>query len=535
MAVEAKARLRLKSSLNTIEPTSENLAIIDLMGYGSFSAKFLGKKGRKITFGYTAGGNPDSDSFVTATEAGVLPYFNIFDVQNGQLVNQVSGPTIQVNEELDYSVGNTDRKRPYVAVTVVTRTEILPVPVDPPFFTYQAEVRIYAINNPLVLVDTYVLGSFDPINHPFVYALGQQFAGDFSQPNGNYLVYQFPATPDVNGDATEVRTGILRIRSNGTLVQVLEVTTSGPVAVGDSPPIISQLGIRFRRDCHKKHRYILVLTGASVSNSIFAGGGESKLETWIFNSRDKTLLLTGSIDVNQTILGSDLNYAQDRIILKMRMSDNGVTVNQVSIAPLNSVPGPYNELRLYKFNRCAEEDSLEYLSSENTNTSGSAIFFSHDDKFVATTSPSARFGRDPPNPPDGVDAGPYVPFSISSGFVNIFSFDKEKKKPLNWQYDQPCPPSSFGLDWSPKDKLLAVAGTETPSQKDTQLYAVVHDDCEKECKKCEKKEKCDCKEPKEDCGCDKEKKPDCGCDSKAKKHHEKEESSSESSSSSESD
>ena len=188
---------------------------------------------------------------------------------------------------------------------------------------------------------------------------------------------------------------------------------------------------------------------------------------------------------------------------------------------------PYNEQRLYAFDKHSKDNALTYLSSENLNTGG-AVAFSHDDKYLAATLAPGRFIIDP-------ITESYVPYSLSPSIVVTMTFLKKENK-FDLEYIQPASPSNFGLGWSPNDKLLLVAGLETPAQKNTQLYRVITKKCEEdrkdreECGEC-KKEKCECEKSQEEkkCGCKKEK---CGCEKKRRHREEKSESESSSSSSS---
>ena len=487
MAISAEKILDLKSSVNVVPPTDENLLAISRLGYGGFSVKFLGQRKRTFVVGYTAGGNPDSATgLVRASEANRLPYFTVY---NEDQLGATNGPLLQAGEELDFSVGSESEKRPFVAVTISIgdpETEVVTGTI----------IGIYSIFNPTVLLYAYTLGADAAAGQQYLYQVGQQFAGNFSS-NGKYLVYQYAvqSSPPTTGDPIAVRTGILRVNKDGTLENVLEIDSSVADEEAGTAPQISQLGIPFVQDCKDKNKYHLVFGLSTLAVSVFAASDAASLETWVFDANSETLVRTGFQEVNQVILGQTIDPKHlDRIVIKTRQVDNGVAVIQTSLPPLADTPAGADELQLYKYDPCVDGEypdvnALSYLSSSNVNTAGQ-VQFSHDGKYLAMSSGGRR---------SLIFQGSFVQFGYPDYWVTLLRFHRSCDT-FDWLYDQPASQNVFGLGFSCNDKYLGVAGVENPGSKNVQLYRVIsgcddgnggkkkREECET-CDKCHKKER----------------------------------------------
>ena len=471
MTISAEKILDLESSVNVVPPTNENLIVIDRLRYGGFSIKFLGQRRRTFVAGYTAPGNPDSTTgLARASEANILPYFTVY---NEDQLGATNGPLIQEGEELDFSVGSQSEKRPFVAVTVTIgnpETDIITGSI----------IKIYSIFNPTVLLDTYALGSNAASGQEFLYRIGQQFAGNFSS-DGRYLVYQYAVqtSPPTTENPIAGRTGILRVNKDGSLENILEITSSLPDEEAGTAPKLSQLGIPFQQDCKNRNKYHLVFGLSTLSSSFFTGGNAASLETWVFDANSETLIRTGFQEINQVILGQTIDPKHlDRIVIKTRPVDNGVRVTQASFPPLADTPAGADELQLYKYNPCVDGEypdvnALSYLSSSNVNTAGQ-VQFSHDGKYLASTSASRR---------PLIFDGSFVQFGYPDNFISLLRFHRSCDA-FDWLYDQPISSNAFGLGFSCNDKYLAVAGVENPGTKNVQLYRVISGCDNEEKKKC---------------------------------------------------
>jgi hypothetical protein len=409
----------------------------------------------------------------------------VFNIHDNKLGPQINGPFVQPNQDLPYAVGSPCPKRPFVAVTIGQ-----PLYDDDGNVTnFVAGVYTYNVNDPTVPVGHFVFGSVDPTRFAFSIGgdlnvidkpyLGVYFGGNFSYPDGKYLVYQFPAAPPntTSGSAftvaTAVRTGILRVNKDGSLYPVVEITTSTGDA--DNPPLTSQLGIVMRRDLQDKNIYHLLASSATLVSGATTPTPNNYLETLKFNANKQTLKVTSMVPIPQTGLGYDFNYALDRVIVATRSVLKRISVAQDPVIsvdqPTANVPQKYSELRLYAYDSTIKKRALTFLSAQDFDEIGpETVRFSHDDKYISYIASQAT-QHDPYVEGSPSTPASYIPFTFPGTLLVIQKFIKEKSA-FRLESYRAASASAFGLDWSPDDNLIAAAGAPDFARKDVQLYEV---------------------------------------------------------------
>lgn len=305
--------------------------------------------------------------------------------------------------------------------------------------------------------------------HPKTYTASRVALGSIGfSSDGKYIFYTGGIYDDDPNVATDQISGVLRVSDDGFTITeeghyVLERPSTGDGLFYPQPNVVmypdSQSGDDFYTIVVPLDHYKPGRTGYPAE--------ESLLVSMRYYPDTQEFLQTGRVVVPQFVQGFDLSPdKKDVILFTNSMGPLGMSIEQMPVESYNvSLPGAYNELRMYKFNSKRTENALEYRSSNNNDLFGFQVRYSHDGKFVAISGSPQLFINVPiPIPP----ISGFFP-AIGPSTICVYKVVGNK---LDKQDCAPAGPIVLNLAWTDDDDGLFTCGVPTIDRADIQYLSV---------------------------------------------------------------
>jgi hypothetical protein len=305
--------------------------------------------------------------------------------------------------------------------------------------------------------------------HPKAFTAARNALGSIGfSSDGKYIFYT-GAIYDTNSSvATDQINGVLRVSDDGSTITeeghyIVERPSTGDGLFYPQPNVVMypdrQSGDDFYTIVVPLDHYKPGTTGYNAKESLLVSMRYYP-DTWEF-------LQTGRVSIPQFVQGFDISPdKKDVILFTNSMGPLGVSIEQLPVESYNvSLPGAYEELRMYKFNPKRTQNALEYRSSENADLFGFQVRYSHDGKYVATSG-AAQLFINVPIPIPGVNR--FFP-TVGPSMICVYKVVGNK---LDKQDCAPAGPIVLNLAWTDDDDGLFTCGIPTIDRADIQYLSV---------------------------------------------------------------